>query len=212
TAAANQTHSFDDELCVISMHGGTNRIVNDKWSDKEFADWASNRRDKGLQSTWYTCTGTYPGNFGNSRPAESLFIGWYTAAIGADGYLRWAVDSWNDNPTVTTDHKVYETGDTFQVYPGDVNASKPFARSSVRFELLRQGIVDYEKIRMLKLLYPQSAEELNNLLESIKRPSLPPRIKGNSSLVYDQSTINDFSGIMNNATKELNRIAEKYAN
>lgn len=211
SAAANQEHSFDDELCVIAMHGGTVRIVNDKWSDKEFSNWASERRKKGLQSTWYTCTGTYPGNFGNSRPAESLFIGWYTAAIGADGYLRWAVDSWNDNPTETTDHKVFETGDTFQVYPGDRNAVNPSARSSVRFELLRQGIVDYEKIRVLKQLHPESAEELDSLLKSVKRPSMPERIKGNSSLIYDDTTIHDFSRIVNNATKELKRISVQYA-
>lgn len=212
TAAANQTHSFDDDLCVISMHGGTNKIVNEKWSDKEFAEWASVRRKKGLYSTWYTCTGTYPGNFGNSRPAESLFIGWYTAAIGADGYLRWAVDSWNDNPTHTTDHKVYETGDTFQVYPGERNTKQPFARSSVRFELLRQGIVDYEKIRTLKQLYPESAKELDALLLSVKRPHIPERIKGNSSLVYDDATKHDFSAMMDFATKELNRISSKYTN
>lgn len=98
SAAANRTHSFDDSLDTISMHGGIKKVVNDKWSEKQFADWSSARRTKGLRSTWYTCTGTYPGNFGNSRPAESLFIGWYSAHLQADGYLRWAVDSWNDTP------------------------------------------------------------------------------------------------------------------
>lgn len=203
SSAANQTHSFDHTVDSISMHGGAQSLANNKWSEKQFADWATARRGKGLHSTWYTCTGTYPGNFGNSRPAESLFIGWYSARIQADGYLRWAVDSWNDDPTHTTDHKVYETGDTFQIYPGDRDATEPFTRSSVRFELFRQGIVDYEKIQVLKQHSPQSRSAIDAMLAKITRPALPPRISGNSSLQYDKSTENDFSTITQHATKEL---------
>ncbi|MGL4993456.1 MAG: glycoside hydrolase domain-containing protein [Bacteroidales bacterium] len=211
SAAVNKTHSFDDKLAVISMHGGTDAIVNDKWTTEQYAKWAEERREKGLKSTWYTCTGTYPGNFGNSRPAESLFIGWYSAAIGADGYLRWAVDSWGDNPTHTTDNKMFETGDTFQIYPGDKDAEQPFTRSSIRFELLRQGIVDYEKIRTLRGLYPDSSEELDTLLKRVVRPKMPKRIDGQSSILYDESSINDFSDITDYATFELNRISQKYS-
>lgn len=209
SAAANRTHPFDDSLDSISMHCGTAKVVNDKWSEKQFADWATGRRAKGLQSTWYTCTGTYPGNFGNSRPAESLFIGWYSARLQADGYLRWAVDSWNDTPTETTDHKVYETGDTFQIYPGDRDAKVPFTRSSVRFELFRQGIVDHEKIQVLKAKSPQSRQAIDAMLEKISRPARPPQIKGNSSLLYDESTARDFADITEAAGKALLEITLK---
>jgi hypothetical protein len=209
SAAANRTHPFDDSLDAISMHGGTKKVVNDKWSETQFADWATARRAKGLQSTWYTCTGTYPGNFGNSRPAESLFIGWYSARLQADGYLRWAVDSWNDTPTETTDHKVYETGDTFQIYPGARDAKVPFTRSSVRFELFRQGIVDHEKIQVLKEKSPQSRQAIDSMLEKISRPVRPPQIKGNSSLVYDEPTERDFADIMEAAGKTLLEITLK---
>jgi hypothetical protein len=203
SAAANRTHPFDDSLDSISMHGGIKMVVNDKWSEKQFADWAEARRAKGLHSTWYTCTGTYPGNFGNSRPAESLFIGWYSARLKADGYLRWAVDSWNDTPTETTDHKVYETGDTFQLYPGDRDAKEPFTRSSVRFELFRQGVVDHEKIQVLKAKSPQSRQAIEAMLEKVSRPSRPPQINGNSSLQYDESTERDFADITEAAEKTL---------
>jgi hypothetical protein len=209
SAAANRTHPFDDSLDAISMHGGTKKVVNDKWTEQQFAEWATARRAKGLQSTWYTCTGTYPGNFGNSRPAESLFIGWYSARLQADGYLRWAVDSWNDTPTETTDHKVYETGDTFQIYPGDRDAKVPFSRSSVRFELFRQGIVDHEKIQVLKAKSPQSRQAIDAMLEKISRPARPPQIKGNSSLLYDASTERDFTEITEAAQKALLEITLK---
>ena len=211
SASANRTHSFDDKVEYIAMHGGARTLANNKWNEKQYADWAEGRQAKGLQSTWYTCTGTYPGNFGNSRPAESLFIGWYTARIKADGYQRWSVDSWNDDPTHTTDHKVYETGDTFQLYPGDRDAKVPFTRSSVRFELFRQGIVDYEKIQVLKNQYPECQEAIEIMLEKISRPTIPPRIKGHSSLTYDESTENDFSDILEEAQKELLGITRKYS-
>lgn len=203
SAAANRTHAFDDRLHSISMHGGSARVVNNKWTEKQFADWANARRAKGLQSSWYTCTGTYPGNFGNSRPAESRFIGWYSARLQADGYLRWAVDSWNDHPTQTTDHKVYETGDTFQVYPGDRDAPVPFTRSSVRFELFRQGIVDHEKIQVLKKNFPRSRPDIEAMLERITRPPRPPQIQGHSSLQYEASTERDFADIVEAAEKTL---------
>lgn len=209
SAAANRTHPFDDSLHSISMHGGTRKMVNDKWTEQQFADWADGRRAKGLHSTWYTCTGTYPGNFGNSRPAESLFIGWYSARLKADGYLRWAVDSWNDNPTETTDHKVYETGDTFQLYPGDRDAEVPFTRSSVRFELFRQGIVAHEKIQVLKANFPQSREAIDAMLEKVSRPARPPAVPGNSSLLYEASTERDFADIMETAEKSLLEITLK---
>ena len=209
SAAANRTHAFDDSVGSIAMHGGTKMVVNDKWTEKQFTDWATARRAKGLSSSWYTCTGTYPGNFGNSRPAESLFIGWYSARLQADGYLRWAVDSWNDNPTESTDHKVYETGDTFQIYPGDRDAKVAFTRSSVRFELFRQGIVDHEKIQVLMAMAPRNREAIEAMLDKVSRPVRPTSIKGNSSLQYDESTARDFSNITETAEKSLMDITLK---
>lgn len=203
SAACNKVHSFDDSVNYISMHGGTRALANDQWTEREYAGWASKRRAMGLTSTWYTCTGTYPGNFGNSRPAESLYIGWYTARLQADGYLRWAVDSWNDKPTESTDHKLFETGDTFQLYPGDKSAEVPFTRSSVRFELFRQGVVDYEKIRTLLENTPETRELIDAMLAKIVRPRVPARVEGGAAFRYEPSTEKDFSGILKNAEREL---------
>lgn len=205
SAAADKAHGFDDGVHHVSMSGGSAGLANNRWSEAQYAAWAAGRRAKGLVSTWYTCTGTYPGNFGNSRPAESLFIGWYSARIGADGYLRWAVDSWNDNPTETTDHKVFETGDTFQLYPGDRGAP-PVTRSSVRFELFRQGVVDFEKIRVLRAKFPGKEQEIRAMLAGVTRPARPAPYPGNSSLQYTADTEHDFSDITKKARQTLLRI------
>ncbi len=46
------------------------------------------------------------------------------------------------NPERDARHVYWAAGDCFMVYPG--------ANSSIRFEKLREGIVDFEKIRILK--------------------------------------------------------------
>ena len=83
-----------------------------------------------------------PNTFTFSPPAESAWLGWYAAAQGYSGYLRWAYDSWTQDPLYDTRYVRWPAGDCFLVYPG--------ARSSIRFERLREGIADFEKIRVLR--------------------------------------------------------------
>ena len=77
-----------------------------------------------------------------STPAEGTFISWYAASYGYDGFLRWAYDAWPTDPTRDARHVVWPAGDCFLVYPG--------GKSSIRFERLREGIADFEKIRILR--------------------------------------------------------------
>ena len=88
------------------------------------------------------CTPSQPSNFVFSTPAEGTFISWYAASYGYYGFLRWAYDAWPTDPTRDARHVVWPTGDCFLVYPG--------GRSSIRFERLREGIVDFEKIAILQ--------------------------------------------------------------
>lgn len=101
------------------------------------------RRAAGKKTTFYTCTDPpVPNTFTFSPPAESEWLGLFAAATGMDGYLRWAYNSWVENPLVSTDFTSWPSGDCFLVYPGN--------RSSVRFERLRDGIEDWEKIRLIR--------------------------------------------------------------
>ncbi len=101
------------------------------------------RRSKGYLSTFYVCCREpYPNQFTFSPPVESAFVGWYAAANGFDGFLRWAYAHWVEDPLHDTRFRKWPGGDTNFVYPGP--------RSSIRFERLIEGIQDAEKIRILR--------------------------------------------------------------
>ena len=68
--------------------------------------------------------------------------------MGFDGFLRWAYNSWPENPMIDSRYIKWPAGDTYFIYPGPL--------SSVRFERLREGIQDYEKIRILREELDQS--------------------------------------------------------
>ena len=101
------------------------------------------RRKEGKRTTFYVCTNPpTPNNFTFSPPAESEWLGLFASARGFDGFLRWAYNSWVENPLDSTDFTSWPSGDCFLVYPGN--------RSSIRFERLRDGLEDFEKVRLLR--------------------------------------------------------------
>jgi hypothetical protein len=101
------------------------------------------RKARGASSTFYVCCNPpYPNNFLFSPPIEGRWLGWYASAYGYDGFLRWAYDAWPEDPSRDARHGSWAAGDCFMVYPG--------GNSCIRFEKLREGIVDYEKIRILR--------------------------------------------------------------
>jgi hypothetical protein len=128
------------------------------------------RKEAGKISTWYTCcTEPYPNGFSFSSPAESVWMGWYTANKNMDGYLRWAYNSWTRNPSIDTRFTAWPAGDTYQIYPGPL--------SSVRFEKLIEGAQDFEKIRLLRSFYKKNKQleklaALNKALAAFEIKSL----------------------------------------
>jgi hypothetical protein len=101
------------------------------------------RAAQGKPTTFYVCCNPQkPNTFVFSPPAEAHWIGLWAAARGYSGFLRWAFDSWTEDPLYETKHVTWDAGDCFLIYPGP--------RSSIRFERLRDGIEDYEKLRWLR--------------------------------------------------------------
>lgn len=126
---------------------------------------AEQRRKEGKKTTVYICVSPRrPNTFLISNLAESEWVPVMAARYGLDGILRWAYQSWVENPLVSTDFTSWPTGDTALVYPGN--------RSSMRLEYLRDGIETLEKINILrKRADAKTLEPLNKALEvfTVKR-------------------------------------------
>ena len=108
-------------------------------------DLMKERAKKNMPSTFYVCCGpAHPNTFTNSPTAEATWLGWYAANKGFTGFLRWSYNNWTADPLIDTRFGPWPAGDCFIVYPE--------GRSSIRFERLREGIQDYEKIRIVRAL------------------------------------------------------------
>ena len=101
------------------------------------------RRSKGYYTTFYVCCSpSFPNTFTTSNPYESELMGWYNVACDYDGMLRWAYNSWAEDPQYDSRFGSWMCGDTYFVYP--------YNRSSMRFEKFIDGIEVAEKIRQLR--------------------------------------------------------------
>ncbi|UQT46099.1 DUF4091 domain-containing protein [Akkermansia muciniphila] len=88
------------------------------------------------------CPSQKPNTFTISPLAEAEWLPLFAAANHLDGFLRWAYNSWNRNPFEKTDFGNWPAGDCYLVYPGNL--------SSLRFEKLRDGLEEFEKVNILR--------------------------------------------------------------
>ncbi|HYJ62584.1 MAG TPA: glycoside hydrolase domain-containing protein, partial [Parafilimonas sp.] len=133
-------------------HKELDTLIDDYCSVYEYqpsVDEVKQRAAKGFTSTYYVCCHpAKPNTFLFSPPIEGRWISWFSAAHGYNGFLRWAYDSWPNDPMRDARYGSWAAGDCYLVYPG--------GSSCIRFEKLREGIVDYEKIRIIKELAAKS--------------------------------------------------------
>ena len=101
-------------------------------------DVLARRKAEGKFSTYYTCCAEpHPNTFTFSEPEEAYLLMLEMYRRKSDGYLRWAYNSWPEDPLLDSRFRSWASGDTYLVYPGN--------KSSIRFELLVKGIQEYEK-------------------------------------------------------------------
>lgn len=103
-------------------------------------------------TTYYTCCSeAHPNTFTFSAPAEAVWLSYYSAKKHLDGYLRWAYNSWPQEPLLDSRFRSWAGGDTYLIYPG--------ARSCIRFERLIEGIQAHEKIRILRQEFEKKGDK-----------------------------------------------------
>lgn len=153
---------------------------------------------QGKPTTFYTSCSwpEHPNQFTFSPPAESAVVGWFAYAQGYTGFLRWAYNIWVQNVLKDTRCASAPAGDQHMVYPGP--------RNSVRMARLREGIQDYEKLRVMmarlqELGTPEANENIQKLQKVLQTFSLGE---------VSKETDNRITTLVNDAKAVLNEVAK----
>jgi hypothetical protein len=147
----------------FSIHGNA-------LNDQQVKQAISDEQQKGGEMTWYiSCDQAYPQpNYFIDAPAlDPVMVPWITARYNMAGILYWALNFWSQTPNPWLNANTFVSGfecsngyilngEGSLLYPGNYvntftgepNVDGPV--SSIRFELLREGIEDYEYLWMLK--------------------------------------------------------------
>ncbi|MDO4605365.1 MAG: DUF4091 domain-containing protein [Helcococcus sp.] len=95
----------------------------------------------------------------------------YTETIGTDGFMRWAWDNYVYDMHEDISYRYWEPDDGWFIYPVE-RENKDIAEikfySTPRYEMLKQGMRDYEKARFLLSNSNISEDVKENLRNSIK--------------------------------------------
>ena len=170
--AAPEYYDFTDRIDDISINLGNASNV------QQMKELSEHRRELGLNTTFYTCTGDYPSNFTISDPGDNYWDVWYTMTLGTDGYMRWAWDNFVYDMHGDITYRYWEPGDGWFFYPlereeADMSETVGFY-STPRYELFKQGVRDVAKAKYLlesEEVSEEQKEELRATVENLQRPA-----------------------------------------
>lgn len=146
--------------------------------DEKFLGEVPARREAGKVTTYYVCCGpARPNTFMESTPGEAFVCGFYPAACGLDGLLRWAYNSWGEDPVNDMTYNSWKAGDVALVYPD--------GSPSWRFLELKNGIQQAEKFRLLA----ESGERAAELKALAAKFALKPLLDGTDYLALREDVL-----------------------
>ncbi|MCG8308544.1 MAG: DUF4091 domain-containing protein [Cytophagales bacterium] len=105
----------------------------------QFEEVFIDRKESNKITTFYLCAEpSHPNTLTFSPAVESRLVPWLALKFNTDGYLRWAFNNWTSDPFEKPVF-IHSQGDDYYIYPGE---GEPI--SSIRWELLKEGIEDFE--------------------------------------------------------------------
>ncbi len=122
------------------------------------------RRAAGKLTTLYTCGAACSAL--KSTPADGVYSILCTVQKGTDGFLRWAINAYNEAPLETSYNVNFAPGDVFLIYPADADSTVGGVRTSHRFEKLREGLRAAAKIKTLRTVSDDMRTQVNAVLDS----------------------------------------------
>ena len=133
-------------------------ILNQYHKDHAFFQ----ERQAAGDETWFYTSGDPQDNYTNRFLESPLlyprFMHWINYCYKATGYLHWGLNHWHlnwTNDAAATDHPTWPGGEQWIVYPA---YGKVY--SSIRLAAMRDGIADYELLKLLEQKSPEKAKEL----------------------------------------------------
>ncbi|MEX0312903.1 MAG: glycoside hydrolase domain-containing protein [Allomuricauda sp.] len=140
----------------------------------EDLDFYKKQQSKGDEAWYYTCLapkGEYANRFIELPLIKTRLLHWVNHKYEIPGYLHWGFNYWGSKGGITTSDNPYEDasgliGSSGNVLPGgDCWISYPAFKEiypSIRLEAMRDGIVDYELLKMYSEKYPEEAKDMVN--------------------------------------------------
>lgn len=122
------------------------------------------RQEAGDEVWFYTCVfpqGEYANRFIEQPLIKTRLLHWINFLYGITGYLHWGYNHWTDDDPITHTTRPHggppylPAGDPWVVYPG---TDGPL--DSIRFEAMRDGVVDHELLCMLAEADSEAARTL----------------------------------------------------
>ncbi len=164
-AASDKARAIEPELKQIDAIESTHFDGKlDVWVPKlsHFDRWKSyfnSRRDQG-EFWYYICChpygATYPNRFMDLPGARVRSLHWTSYAEGLVGFLHWGYNYWSVDP-FGPPQKQWAPGDAYIVYPGE---NGPL--DSVRWEIQRESVEDYEYLKLLEASVAKIKAETNH--------------------------------------------------
>ncbi|MHB9133737.1 MAG: DUF4091 domain-containing protein [Armatimonadota bacterium] len=132
------------------------------------------RQAAGEEVWHYTClapNGRYPNRFIHQPLLAVRVLHWFNYTAGLTGYLHWGFNYWTgfntpgapycDTESTTIQGRLnLPAGDTHIAYPGP--GGRPL--DSIRHEMVREGVQDYELLKVLDAARPQDVQRLAKII------------------------------------------------
>jgi hypothetical protein len=117
----------------------------------------------GKEVWFYTClfpNGAYPNRFVDYPLVKTRILHWINFRWGFTGYLHWGFNQWRGGAPLKNLEPPHGAsflppGDGWIVYPGERQLI-----DSMRYEAMRDGVEDFELLRLLATKHPEKAREI----------------------------------------------------
>jgi hypothetical protein len=167
-AAADLRRKADQRIKVLLTEQIEPKLVGsvDIWTpliSNYNGERAKERQSKGEEVWWYVCCvpkHPYPNNFIDYPAIDQRILPWITWSHSLNGILYWDTAYWLQNPweqtmSVAPDQSMkWGNGDGRLLYPPVKAPSTEFVAKgpvpSIRWEMIREGIEDYDYFRILQ--------------------------------------------------------------